>query len=58
MAVTEIRVSAVAEANELDSSNGSTDQQTSVILDAASGSKSRTPNLIEVERESSGWVRR
>ncbi|XP_048564741.1 uncharacterized protein LOC125544969 isoform X3 [Triticum urartu] len=52
------QLSIVAEADELDSSNGSTEQHVSTVLDAEHGSKSWTPNLIDVERENRGWVRR
>ena len=48
----------VAEADQLDSSNGSTEQHVSTVVDGDPGSKSRTPNVIDVEREKSGWVRR
>ena len=59
MSVKEARaLSTVAEADELDSSNGSTEQHISTVLDGDHGSKSRTPNLTDVEREKSGWVRR
>ena len=57
MSVKEARaLSTVAEADELDSSNGSTEQHISTVLDGDHGSKSRTPNVIDVEREKSGWV--
>lgn len=51
------QLSIVAEADELDSSNGSTEQHVSTVLDAEHGSKSWTPNLIDVERENRSWVR-
>ena len=46
MSVKEVRaLSTVAEADEIDSSNGSREQHVSTVLDGDPGSKSRTPNL-------------
>ncbi|XP_037420117.1 protein FAR1-RELATED SEQUENCE 5-like [Triticum dicoccoides] len=59
MAVKETRaLSTVVEADEVDSSNASTEQHVSTVLDCESGQKSRTPSFIDVERGNSGWVRR